>query len=399
MSSKYPFSSGLLRELLNQIRAKKLGEGAQRWANVVEDKHSVDLVQNHCVQFSASEIDQANGYIQQIRDEFGQNLVKTFPRPAVNPHLVAARAFLETCPIREHQLPRIEDGSMSDELQWRSFCQSTGSEVTFEDFINITSVYRPKHEVLRLEPPSHIKPHLCSLSELPCSWSETLQIILPKTNPSEVIASYQRVQITRGDIATVLPTDAMAVASLSSRKGWLNDSMIDIFLRTVTVAKNTRYKKKSSLVINSYIVDKIETANPKISAKSAGLDDSTLPDIDLILFPTYVGNHWILIAAFPKKRSLLLYDSLSANRMNQLIIVRDWIKAVTGEAQGENWDMEEVDCPQQTDESVCGVFVCINGLHVVFGRNPMGVYSQESSDFLREYVAAVICKGEYPFDD
>lgn len=115
----------------------------------------------------------------------------------------------------------------------------------------------------------------------------------------------------------------MKSTSSNSPKGWLNYSIIEIFLKIIAASRNKCHRKQSTVVVNSFVVDKLFTTRAKASAKRLGLDASTFPDIDLIFFPTHVGIHYMLIAAFPKTRSLHLFDSLKTGKTSQLTAVRD----------------------------------------------------------------------------
>lgn len=167
----------------------------------------------------------------------------------------------------------------------------------------------------------------------------------------------------------------------------------------IAAARNQRIGNSSTLVVYSYVVGDLKATDAKASAKEVGIEAATLPTIDTILFPLHVNkNHWQLVVAFPETRSLVMYDSrLSGQGKQQLVAVRDWIKAAVREAKSVAWDMQEAVCPQQTDDSNCGVFVCINALIVTLEGEPNGWYSHEDSAYLRRFVAAVICKGGYPY--
>ncbi|CAD6593846.1 MAG: hypothetical protein ASARMPRED_008119 [Alectoria sarmentosa] len=137
----------------------------------------------------------------------------------------------------------------------------------------------------------------------------------------------------------------MRSVSSNSPKGWLNDSMIDILLEIMAASRNKRHRMQNTVFAISFVVDNLFKIHPKAGAKGLGLDDSTLHDIDLLFFPTHVGSHRMLIAAFPRTRSLELCDSLKTGKPSQLTAVRDWIKAVKGEVPTETLDMKEMDCP------------------------------------------------------
>ena len=87
----------------------------------------------------------------------------------------------------------------------------------------------------------------------------------------ESVANYEQVQITRADIATTVFTDALATATPSRPKGSLNGSVIDTFLEITATARNSRDRtlngKKSIVVINVFVMDRLTATNLKASAK------------------------------------------------------------------------------------------------------------------------------------
>ena len=190
-----------------------------------------------------------------------------------------------------------------------------------------------------------------------------------------------------------MPTDNVAT---KSPKGWLNDKVVETFISIVAASKNQDAGKKGFLVVNSFAVNKPHSTNARTSANKAGVDASTVTGIEMILFPMHEDKHWTLVIALPKERALRLYDSNTTHNTKHMIAVRDWITAGIGEA-AEDWVIMEKACIQQTDDADCGVFVCINALLLASGNEPPGKYSVENGKYLRELVAAVVCKGSYPY--
>lgn len=389
----YAFSSPLLVELISKIKELKLESPAQKWASDIENKYTVALIDHPCTDLSEDEYAQANSYIDHIKKDFGLDLIKTFPKPEGDPFLSAAKELLATMPIEPNQEPWIEDVPMLEAQRWEDFLRASGANVSFEDWSAISSAFRRTDDRKELVLPS-VKGGVKSyLNLLPKEWYNKLNLILPTTDLSEVVTTYKGTDITRGDIATVLPTSTVQGAWPT---GWLNHTVIETFLRIIAAARSPDI---SIIVVNSYMVMELKATDIKSSAKKAGIEATTISAIDTILFPLHVRNHWQLVVAFPRTRSLILYDSLRSGQQKQLEAVRDWLKEAIGEAKDVVWDLQEKVCPQQTANSQCGVFVCIDALAVTFGKEPLGWYSPEDDANLRQYVAAVICKGRFPFDE
>ncbi len=399
----YPFSSRLLLELTTKIPELGLESSARKWAEDMQNKYAGPITDGRCAFLALDEIKQAREYIELIASNFGIDVVQTFPRPPGDPHLDAVKELLKTMPVAPEQEPRIEDGTMSETQQWQDFLQTSGEKMSFEDWSAIRSAYRRAGERKKLELPVFKGRLKSQLNSLPSPWFLKLKQVLPNTDLSEVVANYKGIEITRGDIATIIPTSQVRRATPTSPEGWLNDKVIETFLKIIAAARGQGMAHPNILVVNSYVVGDLKATDVKASAKKIGIEARTLPTIDTILFPLHVGNHWQLAAAFPKSRLLVRYDLMRGGQekqplVAQLLAVRDWVKKAVGEAMDAAWDMKEVDCPQQVDASICGVFVCLNALAVTFGVDPMKFYSSEDGNSLRQYVAAVVCKGNYPFD-
>ena len=311
----------------------------------------------------------------------------------MDPHLALVKEFLKTVPVGEYQEARVKDGMMEDQMPWEAFCQNSGETVSFQDWHSIHHAYRRmgkrvKPEIIKVE-----RRVECDVSALPREWMQKISTVLAKSNSSEIVASYSQVKISRGDVATILPTDNVAT---KSPKGWLNDKVVETFINIVAASKNQDAGKKIFLVVNSFAVNKLHSTNAKTSANKAGVDASTVTGIEMIPFPMHEDKHWTLVVALPKERALRLYDSSTTHNTKHMIAVRDWITAGIGEA-AEDWVMLEKACIQQTNDADVGVFVCINALLLASGNESSGKCSMENGQYLREFVAAVVCKESYPY--
>lgn len=174
MPSSFPSSSGLLRELLKQIKAQKLSIGAQKWAEEVESKHALDLIANPWVDFSPEETGQAIQYLNFIEENLGLNLIETFPRPDVNPFLAAAKEYVATLPVHPAQEGMIKDGRRNDEMLWREFCNNVSHEVSFRDCHAVTYAFTRTSKEKQLKPPKLKRNSTtCLISVLPNSWPES----------------------------------------------------------------------------------------------------------------------------------------------------------------------------------------------------------------------------------
>ena len=256
---------------------------------------------------------------------------------------------------------------MREVQRWENFVLAYGGNVSFEDWLAISSAFRRIGDKKQLVQPSARGGMRSYLNLLPKQWHQKLKLILPTTELSEVVTTYEGINITREDIVTVMPTSAVQGPSPT---GWLNDRVIETFLRIIAAARN---HNSSTVVVNSYVATELKATDIKTSAKKAGITATTFSNLDTILFPLHVKDHWQLVAAFPKTRSMILYDSLQSGQQKQLETVRDWLKEAIGESKNVKWDLQEGVCPQHIENSLCGVFMCINALAVHFWKETDGM--------------------------
>ena len=227
---------------------------------------------------------------------------------------------------------------------------------------------------------------------LPDEWYQALDTILHKTNLRDTVAEYPGIQVERADIARVVPTDSMERATADAPKGWLNDKIIEVFLRMIADKCNEASGHPSVWVVNSVVVTDLKTTGPKTSANKIGIEPNTLPNLDTILFLSHSRDHRSRVVAKPKSRVVELYDSLAGTEKGQLTAVKGWLEAVE-EGKGEPWTLQHVKCPQHDGASMCGVCVCINAMFVLEGADPVGGYSAGHTAGLRLLAAASLCKG------
>ena len=404
-----PFSSPLMVEFISKVKGLESRPelATRKLAEQLESQYGPELIgEPKCIYLPQDEWDEIYEHIDLLKKQFDLDVVESFPKPPYDLHVEAVRQFLETRPIAQNQEAIIDTGSMSEQFRWKNYVDSSGSKVSFEDWSAIRLVYR------RTQPMQPVK--ISPVDErshgfnLPHEWFSRLKQVLSKTDMSEVVASYEQVEITRGHIGTIIAEAGAQpgtyigtirgepVITHNHRRGWLNDTIIHTFLKIAAGSRNKSRGYTSIVVANSFVLQ-LKTTTPEASAKRASIDATTLSKTDMILFPLHSGAHWKLAVALPKTRSIVLYDSMGTTDLQELLTVRDWLKAGVGEAKSVEWDMKKGDCPRQGDYSLCGVFVCLNAWCVISGDEPDSFYSSADGHQLREYVAAVICKGSIGF--
>lgn len=154
------------------------------------------------------------------------------------------------------------------------------SGVSFEEWSSSRSAYRRTAARKDLVMPTVGKSRLNhALSTLPDEYFANLKLIHMKTDLSEM---YGGIEVSRGDIDTVLPKSPVNVASTAT-PGWMNDMVIETFLRIIAACK--RLGGSKTVVVNNYVVEKLRATDIKNSAHKTGVDATTTSTIDTILFP------------------------------------------------------------------------------------------------------------------
>ena len=189
-TSTYAFNSLLMIELVKQIKENDVRARVKAWAAEIERKYGVELINEPCIDLSKDEITWADNYLELIEGITGLNLIQTFPRPEVDPHLALVKEFLKTVPVGEYQEARVEDGMMEDQMLWEAFCQNSGETVSFQDWHSIHHAYRRMGERVKLEIMKVERRVECDILALSREWMQKLSTVLAKSNSSEIVASY-----------------------------------------------------------------------------------------------------------------------------------------------------------------------------------------------------------------
>ena len=396
-----PFSSLLMVEFISKVKGleSRPKMATRRWALQMESQYGLELVgEPKCIYLTQDDWDETYKHIDLLKSQFDLDVIESFPRPSIDSYVGAVREFLRTRPIAQNQQAIIDTGNMSEQFRWKNYVDSSGSKVSFEDWSAIRSIFRRAQSMqpVKLSPVQQPQQHM--FLQLPHEWTSRLKDVLSKSDYSEVVISYEQVAITRGDVAMIVAEDISQSVTRNSRRGWLNDTVIKTFLKIIAAAKNNVRGYTSIVVVNSLVLQ-LKATNPQVSAKKAGIDITALLNIDMVFFPLHSAAYWKLAVAYPKTRSIVLYDSLGTIDLRELLTVRDWLKTGVGEVKSVEWDMRKGDCPRQGDDLLCGVFVCLNAYCVIVGGDLVKTYSPAAGDQLREYIAAIIYKGSTPFTE
>ena len=135
---------------------------------------------------------------------------------------------------------------------------------------------------------------------------------------------------------------------------WLNDNLINGFLRIVESEAQTRGKKVS--IFESLIWGTDDPSKSKIWKRRK----EKFADLDLLIFPRHAGAHWTCIVVFPKKQRIEHYDSLHGSLSDaHKTIVITWLRGLLPDVR--SWEMIEHGKrgPKQHNLLDCGVFTAM----------------------------------------
>ncbi len=96
------------------------------------------------------------------------------------------------------------------------------------------------------------------------------------------------------------------------------------------------------------------------------IKDKGIHDYRAIYCPINVNdNHWLLVVAYPRLRTLHLYDSLNEKRAEygpKMMKLFEHLNFKVGD-----WKFVVLQSKEQSDDSSCGVFVCMHIASLCFG--------------------------------
>ena len=207
----------------------------------------------------------------------------------------------------------------------------------------------------------------------------------------------------RTDNATLLTTPTLEIKvhdfkTLAPGR-WLNDTIIEYFMNRVesisdkTVAFNSFFY--TNLASRGY-----SSVRRWLKRKKAG----PITSLSKILVPINLQQiHWALSCIDIAHKKISYLDSLSRGNTkpspSTMSILETLKRYVCEESQftiGDDFTLEQTPCPQQSNGYDCGVFVCLNALSVVSGRDwdsNEPLFDEGDASRMRSYIADTILKG------
>ncbi|KAI1495273.1 hypothetical protein F5X96DRAFT_2513 [Biscogniauxia mediterranea] len=191
---------------------------------------------------------------------------------------------------------------------------------------------------------------------------------------------------------------------------WLNDDAIHATLVCLATFINNRagvVPKKSvpkcvalsSLYWSSFCQDE-KKIYPRPFNRKWGMNPDNFFDIDTVLIPVNLGNHWTLLVIRPTRRTISYVDSFQSSGERQLAHALNWLRLFLGDKY-RSWEWTDVHftVPSQTNGYDCGMFVITNSIYLALGLDPNS-YTQADMPLQRRRIAAMLLNGGFtgPFD-
>lgn len=198
----------------------------------------------------------------------------------------------------------------------------------------------------------------------------------------EVLVEAYRLQITRGDIATL--------AGLN----WLNDEVINFYMNML-MERGEKDNHPKCYAFNTFFYPKIMSGGHSTVRRWTKKVD--IFSYDYIIIPVHLGMHWCLCIVDFKKKSIQYYDSMGGNNLKCLNAVKQYLCDECKDKKNQQFDLNgwstEIveDIPQQMNGSDCGMFACKYADYITRGAK-ITFTQQHMSYFRRRMVYEIVKK-------
>ncbi|ETO32673.1 Ulp1 protease family, catalytic domain containing protein [Reticulomyxa filosa] len=179
----------------------------------------------------------------------------------------------------------------------------------------------------------------------------------------------ERVLIVDGEYGKLIGSDILL---LRPRK-WLNDEIINYYAAMLGKRSNSGKCKSSVVLLNSFFYTKLagngydygavsrwtSTAQRRYLSKNV----KTIFDLDKVIFPINIKDHWLCGCVNVKKKIIEFYCSMGSYCKELYGILKRYIEDEIKDKQlaiNEDWDYYvTTDVPLQDNNLDCGVFTCM----------------------------------------
>ena len=384
----HAFSSLVLREVIKEIGM--VGDGInladQDWAGAIEAEYGLAIKKQPVVFLTPVQNEKAIVYLSYFKYT-GLDLVERATHLMRDEHVADIRAFLKAK----------YESQGSDELEFTEIPNEhlpsgDGPLRSLKEWIAINIVWRLAGAMTGLSfQDAEFGTPECSLDPLPKPWVDKLNDIMQITDPTAILPVPKATGgfFTRPTLDSILPkSDTHA-----NRTGLLDGKVIDRWFQ-ILVSHRNKTKPGQTFFIHPDSLDVVGTSPQEVVEKAFMVN----ADADIVLFPTVITekDHCILVAVFPHRYTVVVYDPLGPQSTKTLLAKRPWLKEGYARPATEEWEVVWMPCTEQGDEAACGVFMLMNALFVSLETDPLEKYTPNDVLFFRQYIAAVICMGELP---
>jgi hypothetical protein len=226
--------------------------------------------------------------------------------------------------------------------------------------------------------------------------SQLVEQVWNRTDTRTIFMRLQEMEISVENIQTLRP------------EGWLDDVVIDAYLRIIQTRNNNRSNEAHRIMILSalfypHLVSTISGYN--FNNVTRWLRNINVLEYAKLLLPILKrGNHWTLAIVDLRDLGIQVFDSIYhpadqttydiLQHLCRLIgdIVRTKHRERQGEFAEERWRLRDTGpiIPQQTDGSSCGVFVCAYVDLLERNLSPPYNFRNADVDCMRQGMAAAI---------
>ena len=320
------------------------------------------------------------------------NIAEQATRFTRGKHAADVRAFLRA--ERGDQVVLLDDDTMEEVHYYLP--RDDRPPTCFKEWFAVHSVWRLTYALAELSyPDAAFGSAECQFKPLPTLWTQKLDECLGITEPSAKIPATKwfGLPLRRCNLDSILPGLELDI----NESSLVDSAIMDAWFRALL--------KHDKRIISYIPPNSLELAGctPQEVAERPERAELEHPKHEMMFFPTIVPehDHCVLIVAHPQTHRMTVYDPKISNTLPILAKDRTWLKRYFGQLSAKEWkssawEVAWVDCPDADEEGASGVFMLVNALFALSGKEPMKYYSRSDILFLRRYIAAVVCMGELP---
>ena len=369
---------------------KSYSNKAKRFADRIHQTYLVNLTHGKAVTVTTEDAKEIENYVATLRRE-GVDVTKDLVSNANKHHRMVVDAkkkahFYQDVPAPSY----LEDGDWEDSQLYAAWAAKYDPEgtVRFTTWLLIHTAWRSRAPALTERP---------ELAEVVPSSVGVFCRVMPLPPRLEALVGAKREDARQSRLSDsslqsvpIHHTTTITHHDFCRLDGWLGDGVLNEYLNMLVRS----LAPLTTVNLGSYFM---AMTNPNQRGGILRQKGVNLMEMDLALLPLNVTrSHWILYAIQPKFKLVSFFNSFNNDITDEDDKVREWIAEQVGRQYvAEEWVIQQMLSPIQTDAEACGVFVCMNAYCVFIGRDPRQVYAQEHIQQLRNHVGAVILNAGY----